>query len=637
MKRVMLLIFMCIICSSLISSAPSVILGGDSGTDSNSVKLEKTAPTTNYSLVNTNHSNSSDYANFWDDLDTPADILHSDLNNLDWSVAGHNIDTDIDMNGNTFTDLENIIINAGSYLGSWGTILRIANSLIPIGLLDLGNSTNPWRSLYINGTNSNITLNDSAISDWTDIGDYLVTIYYNASQPLIKQGSVDGGAIADTQHKDGLYDGTTFNFSEQAGSPALDLRMNFTDIDSFNQGIMRYKTSSLAGDYPIIQMWDYADSEWEDYPPVAESENFKVIVQPVFDGVNHVSGGVAQMRIYKAGNGNTNNHYYIDWVAVSQGYGTPSGEETDPYSWHRGTIDSGNFNTTGNLSLPYLCDLFGNCINVSTFISEADAVFIDSNVYWAERGTITAGLPWGWGNGRSPRGSAVGYNSTIVKVAVECVTAGTSLVVGVRKNGLVTNCNVTATASNRAFTNDCNLTFNETDILGIYAEKEVNSWTDCVGTAWVERNRTISISGLKGDKGDAGDVGLPYGNMTPRLWISECSKDADSMVWDVRIQNYSNENLSKYGVAKCWASDEGQYAYATDNMVCSSGGVGYFLSNDIQGSKYYSDFITNSAGAFDIDCLGSSGGGSDCWLMCELDGIVYSSPTCSSCPSGVPP
>jgi len=100
----------------------------------------------NYSLIPT--VNSSDY---WDGLASPADIDHNLLNNLAWSVAGHTIDENIDMNGYTFTELENVIINDGSYLGSWGTNLLIANPLVPVGALDLGTSDYPWEDLYLSG------------------------------------------------------------------------------------------------------------------------------------------------------------------------------------------------------------------------------------------------------------------------------------------------------------------------------------------------------------------------------------------------------------------------------------------------------------------------------------------------------
>lgn len=191
---------------------------------------------------------------------------------------------------------------------------------------------------YINKNTSNsFNFNDSKLS----------TIYYNATQSGAVAGTINRGSLGDTQHPDGKYDGRTFNFTEVSGSPGLDLRINFTGIDSFNQGIMRYKTSSLSGNYPIIQMWNYDTSAWEDYPSVGESLTFSTITQPVFDATDHVSGGIAQMRIYKAGNGNINNHYYVDWISVSKGFGTPSGEEIDPYSYHKNTnIDLGSYNIT---------------------------------------------------------------------------------------------------------------------------------------------------------------------------------------------------------------------------------------------------------------------------------------------------
>jgi len=360
-----------------------------------------TGTITNASLLNVNHSNSSD---FWDNLDTPADILHNLLDNLAWSVAGHTIDTNIDMNGNTFTDLENVIINSGSYIGSWGTVLRVANSLMPIGALDLGNKTAPWRSLYINGTNSNITLNDTAISDWSSVNGSLdkwimnnpwlyndstiayfnetklATVYYNASQPNMVAGTIDSGTISDTQHEDGKYDGKSFNFSEQAGSPGLDLRINFTGIDDFNQGVMRYKTSSLAGVYPIIQLWNYDDLIWEDYPAVGESSSFATITQSVFDSADHVSGGAVQMRIYKLSNGNTNNHYYIDWIAISKGFGTPSGNEVDPFSFHKGeNLNNTDYNITAD----------------NFYKEENKAGFCTNATHWF-MGNITQAYEQGW-------------------------------------------------------------------------------------------------------------------------------------------------------------------------------------------------------------------------------------------------
>ena len=185
----------------------------------------------------------------------------------------------------------------------------------------------------------------------SSVGNLLITTYYNATQSEVVVGTVDGGSLEDTMHNDGSYDGITFNLSEESGAPGLDLRINFTGLEDFNMEVIRYKTSTLSGDYPIIQMWNYDYSIWEDYPPLGESVSFATITQPVFDSSDHILGGLVQMRIYKVTNGNTNNHYYVDWIAIADGLGVPSGQEVDPYSYHLNE----NINATGyNGTFDYL-------------------------------------------------------------------------------------------------------------------------------------------------------------------------------------------------------------------------------------------------------------------------------------------
>jgi len=214
--------------------------------------------------------------------------------------------------------------------------------------------------------------------------------YYNVTQTTIIAGIVDGGDLGDTQHQDANYDDITFNFSEVAASPGLDLRINFTGITRFNRGVMRYRTSNLKGDFPTVQLWDYIDGVWEDYPVVAKSESFATMTQPVFDDSDHIQGGVVQMRIYKPSTGNTNNHYYVDWIAIIKGYGAPSGQEVDPLfeEWLNFPILKENLNMTNNdITASHYCNET-NCYTVEDFISvgiESDPIFKAENAsLWAE-------------------------------------------------------------------------------------------------------------------------------------------------------------------------------------------------------------------------------------------------------------
>jgi len=196
------------------------------------------------------------------------------------------------------------------------------NSSYFVGI-DTNASTECEDGEYLDGSSACIHFNDT-------VGNLIDATYHNPTQAVALIGNIDAGTLANIQHSDAKYDGVTFNFSEVVGG--LDLRINFTglDVDTFSRGIMRYYTSSLKGDFPLVQMWSYGDGAWEDYPSLVESETFAIMTQPVFDGANHIQDGVAQMRIYKPASGNTNNHYYVDWVAIVSGGGLPVGEEVDP-------------------------------------------------------------------------------------------------------------------------------------------------------------------------------------------------------------------------------------------------------------------------------------------------------------------
>jgi len=244
----------------------------------------------------------------------------------------------------------------------------------------------------------------------TSVGNLLTTTYHNATTSQLIAGSVDGGSLTDTQHPDAKYDGKTLNFSEASGSPGLELRVNFTGITSFSRGIMRYKTSSIIGDYPIRQLWNYANLEWEDYPILAESQTFSITTQTIYNYEDHVQDGVIQMRIYKASNGNTQNHYYIDWVTMAEGVGVPSGQEIDPLSLHR----DGNVFLTGNwnqgiFNFTNINSWFKGLVNwssiqnapiedwTSTYNSTYDSI-VGDNESWNEShaNTLYSGIEWAY-------------------------------------------------------------------------------------------------------------------------------------------------------------------------------------------------------------------------------------------------
>ena len=227
--------------------------------------------------------------------------------------------------------------------------------------------------------NGNVTTECITLSDGEPYCTFATT-YYNATQSQAVAGTINGGTLTQTQHPDGNYDGVTFNFSEEVGTPGLDLRINFTGVDSFNKGYIRYKTSSLSGDYPAIQLWDYDSGEWEGgYGFLSETELFLQYTNDVLDSSSHIQDGVIQMRLYKLVNGNTQNHYYVDMLAVVDGYATPSGNvDLTPYWRYDDNDEDRNFLTNGNISAGWL---FVDNVNITSNITIGDTTkFTGSNV-----------------------------------------------------------------------------------------------------------------------------------------------------------------------------------------------------------------------------------------------------------------
>jgi len=311
---------------------------------------------------------------YWDNVDTfnrtdlinIDDILGLNYTTLDSRYVEQNEYPNLDTDNTDDVvegDANKTLVYCGNITGSTSNLCTLTDTTIPDTTLNMNTSQ----------FNDNTTIKDSYINSLDDDTTYtannpflylagttfhfnesqLTTTYHNANSSVVMTGIINGGTISDTQHPDGSYDGVTLNFTEASGSPGLDLRINFTGINDFNKGFMRYEAENIAGEYPVVQLWDYMDSEWEEHSKVAETSSFSIMEVSVFNSARFIQNRTVQMRIYKASNGNTGNHYRVDWIAIASGYGTPSGDELDPFSIHRdGSVlltdnwDAGDYNIT---------------------------------------------------------------------------------------------------------------------------------------------------------------------------------------------------------------------------------------------------------------------------------------------------
>lgn len=222
---------------------------------------------------------------------------------------------------------------------------------------NLYNSTwdNRAEIINVNNTYKNILNSECSVGSFVN-GTYingsikclsLGTTYYNATSISVAVGT-GAGTLAYIQ----AYDNQPYNVTEVNSDYTL--LVNFTGIPDFTTLLIRHKTSASGGHTATIQLWDYTDSFWEDYGLLTEPSTYEMKTIGVYDSSKHLSGGVVQIKISQTDVG-VNHVQEFDWVAISKGFGTPTGQEIDPLSVHRdgttpltGNWNAGAYNITAN-------------------------------------------------------------------------------------------------------------------------------------------------------------------------------------------------------------------------------------------------------------------------------------------------
>ena len=172
----------------------------------------------------------------------------------------------------------------------------------------------------------------------------LETIFYNVTSVLLVAGTNS------TPWTNILaYNGDSYNVTESAGAPGLDIRFNYTNITEFNELIFRYKNTAGETHTLNLQVWDYNNNDWESYGVASAVPEYTIFGFSVYDYEEHIQNGTVQVRVYSASNGNTNHYHYFDWVTISKGPGATIGAESDPLSFHKNTnLDNSGYNITAD-------------------------------------------------------------------------------------------------------------------------------------------------------------------------------------------------------------------------------------------------------------------------------------------------
>ena len=232
--------------------------------------------------------------------------------------------------------------------GNMNNILHLYPTL-DLRYLELDGSNFGLPTPYLSYSNPNFDFNEAKLN--ATIGDLTKTIFFNVSSILNITGNTQG-ALTDIQS----YNNVPYNVSEDASD--LELRVNFSVGvgGDFNELIVRYKSGEEDEPHRLrVQIYKINEDEWEDYGDLPEANTYSIVEFGVFDADEHIDGlGIVQVRFFQDEGVPPKTHLHnFDWVTISKGFGTPSGEEVDPDSIHKdgstfwqGNEQGNGFNTT---------------------------------------------------------------------------------------------------------------------------------------------------------------------------------------------------------------------------------------------------------------------------------------------------
>ena len=204
---------------------------------------------------------------------------------------------------------------------------------------------------YLYNDSTTMYLNESMLNDTIDARAPTSTTYYLNSSAVTGGSYTDGSDVTSAWY---YGDDLKLNFTEGGGADPLDIYLNFTNVNDIDQLVMREYYLGSSSHFIQVQIWDYADSAWEDYFEFPGQSGFTIISIPVFDATDHIDSGNVQVRLHHVQNGITSHRLYIDFVWLVEGNNIGGSTNLDGYAKYSfGYNDfsgNGDFTTTGTIT-----------------------------------------------------------------------------------------------------------------------------------------------------------------------------------------------------------------------------------------------------------------------------------------------
>ena len=198
-------------------------------------------------------------------------------------------------------------------------------------------------------------------------------------------GTFDSGNDSSVHFID---DGDAYNVSENAGANALEIEINYTDVNSIDEILLNIWYEGGFGHEIAIELFHWVDNDWESFGDLTDTMGYVELVLNVLDPSNHINDGNVSLRFRHVQNGNANHDFSIDYAALNEGPTTLSVNQhdgtlgRDSITNHPWAIDAkGRQNATKPINLTVGSTIGDDMLLGSTAINGTVGIYNDTQTF----------------------------------------------------------------------------------------------------------------------------------------------------------------------------------------------------------------------------------------------------------------
>ena len=115
------------------------------------------------------------------------------------------------------------------------------------------------------------------------------------------------------------YDNDYYDVSETVGIPAIDIRINFTDVTvPFYFITVRAWHTGTEGHEVFLELWNYTSSSWDSYNRYYDGNRFWEEISLMPDCECYIFDNIIQARLYNDASGNVNHNFLLEYIALNE-------------------------------------------------------------------------------------------------------------------------------------------------------------------------------------------------------------------------------------------------------------------------------------------------------------------------------